>query len=103
MVRVNLHLCAELGNPGWEAEQPHPAAAFFSGGPAKQTKRQQEEMSALQLTKPSLLPAGANRELGGEHSLNPMALITGTSLLANTHTLLGLVFKQQLAAPDMGF
>lgn len=81
MVRVNLHLGTELGDPGWEAEQPHPAA--------KQTKRQEEEMSALQLTEPSLLPAGANQEPGREHSLNPVALITGTSLPANTGTLLG--------------
>lgn len=84
MVRVNLHLCTELGDPGQEAEQPHPAATLFYEGPAKQTKRREEEMSALQLTEPSLLPAGANREPGEEHSLNPVALITRTSLPANT-------------------
>jgi hypothetical protein len=47
MVRVNLHLCTELGDPGWEAELPHPATTLFYRGPAKQTKRQEEEMSAL--------------------------------------------------------
>lgn len=93
MVRVNLHLCTELGNPGWEAEQPYPAVILFYGEPAKQSKSQEEEMSALQLTEPSLLPAGANREPGRGHSLNPVALITRTSLPANTGTLLGLVFK----------
>lgn len=103
MVRVNLHLCTELGDPGWEAEQPHPAAILFFGEPAKQTKRQEEEISALQLTEPSLLPAGANREPGREHSLNPVALIRGTSLPANTGTLLGLVSKAWLAARDLGF
>lgn len=36
MVRVNLHLCTELGVGalGWEAEQPHLAATLY----AKQTK-----------------------------------------------------------------
>lgn len=99
MVRVNLHLVTELGDPGWEVEQPHPTAILFYGGPAKPTKRQKEEMSALQLTEPSLLPAGARKGAQFESS-GP----NHRDIPASKHRyLLGLVFKEQLAAPDMGF